>query len=61
MAFGLPLGADNLAIEVDQWVTFAQSEGLIDRAYEQWILGKDAQSRKPRWSILRDVLGANRD
>jgi len=61
VAFGLPLGADNLAIEVDQWVTFAQSEGLIDRAYEQWILGKDAQSRKPRWSILRDVLGWKRD
>ena len=61
VAFGLPLGADDLAIEVDQWITFAQSEGLIDRAYEQWILGKAAQSAKPRWSILRDVLGFRRD
>ena len=61
VSFGLPLGADHLAIEVDQWVTFAMSEGLVDRAYDQWILGKDAQSRKPRWSILRDVLGWKRD
>lgn len=57
VAFGLPLGADDLSLQVDEWVTFAVSEGLIDRAYDHWILGKDAGTRKPRWSILGNVLG----
>jgi hypothetical protein len=28
-----------------------------DRLYEQWLLAKDQESKKPRWSIVRDVLG----
>ncbi len=26
------------------------------RLYDHWILGLDAEPRKPRWSILRNVL-----
>jgi Na+/H+-dicarboxylate symporter len=55
--FGLPLDARDLADAVDEWVVFATSEGLVQRAHEYWVLGKGAEEKSPRWSILRDVLG----
>jgi hypothetical protein len=30
---------------------------MVTRAYDYWILGKGADNRGPRWSILRNVLG----
>ena len=56
-AFGLALDADKLARVVDQWVLFATSEGTIQRGYDYWILGQGAIDKRPRWSIIRDVLG----
>jgi ABC-type amino acid transport substrate-binding protein len=56
-AFGLALDAGELTDAVNEWVVFASNEGMIDRAYDYWILGKGAETRRPRWSIVRDVLG----
>jgi Na+/H+-dicarboxylate symporter len=56
-AFGLPLGARDLAEAVDEWVIFATSEGAVKRAYDYWVLGQGAEDTGPRWSILRNVLG----
>jgi Na+/H+-dicarboxylate symporter len=56
-AFGLALDAGELADAVNEWVVFAANEGMIDRAYDYWILGQGAVSKRPRWSIMRDVLG----
>ena len=24
--------------------------------YDRWILGKDAEQKEPRWSVIRNVL-----
>jgi len=56
-AFGVALDAGELANAVNEWVVFASNEGMIDRAYDYWILGKGAEEKQPRWSILRNVLG----
>ena len=56
-AFGLALDADDLARVVDHWVLFATNQGIIQHAYDYWILGQGAVTKQPRWSILRDVLG----
>ncbi len=56
-AFGLPLGADRLTDLVNEWVVFAANEGMVERAYGYWILGQGAVDDRPRWSIIRDVLG----
>jgi len=56
-AFGLALDAGELTDAVNEWVVFASNEGMIDRAYDYWILGKGAETKRPRWSIVRDVLG----
>ena len=56
-AFGLALNAGELTDAVNEWVVFAANEGMIRRAYDYWILGQGAGEKRPRWSILRDVLG----
>jgi ABC-type amino acid transport substrate-binding protein len=56
-AFGLAPDAERMADAVNEWIVFASSEGAITRAYDYWILGKGADARGPRWSILRNVIG----
>ena len=40
-----------------RWLELKRKEGLLDRFYDHWILGKSAEATTPRWSILRNVLG----
>ena len=42
---------------VSQWIVLKQSSGQFDTLYNHWILGKDAEPKTPRWSILRNILG----
>ena len=56
-AFGMALDAGDLADVVNEWVVFAIYEGTIQRAKNYWILGQGAVEKRPRWSIVRDVLG----
>ncbi len=42
---------------LDHWVLLKQHDGTIDKAYEYWILGKGGETKAPRWSIIRNVLG----
>ncbi len=38
------------------WIDLKRKDGTVQALYDHWILGKDAKARRPRWSILRDVL-----
>jgi Na+/H+-dicarboxylate symporter/ABC-type amino acid transport substrate-binding protein len=38
------------------WIDLKRKDGTIQALYDHWILGKNAKVRRPRWSILRDVL-----
>lgn len=42
---------------VERWAILAREEGIVGELYEHWILGRGAVVKKPRWSIIRDVLG----
>jgi len=41
---------------LEHWVTLRRADGTIAEYYDHWILGKLANSAKPRWSVIRDVL-----
>jgi len=56
-AFGMAHDARDLAEMVNEWIVFARSEGAINRAYDYWILGRGAEEKRRRWSIVHDVLG----
>jgi ABC-type amino acid transport substrate-binding protein len=45
-----------LAAFVNTWIALKRKDGTLDAAYAHWILGRDAAPRRPRWSILRNVL-----
>ena len=42
---------------LQNWLTLKRADGTYDDLYQHWILGQDRQDQKPRWCILRDVLG----
>lgn len=41
---------------LNTWIELKRRDGTIDALYSHWILGKQAGQRKPRWSIIRDIL-----
>jgi Na+/H+-dicarboxylate symporter/ABC-type amino acid transport substrate-binding protein len=41
---------------VNAWIELKRRDGTLDKLYQRWILGLDAQPAAPRWSIIRDVL-----
>ena len=47
----------DLAAFVDDWLVIEKASGRVQRAHEYWVLGRGAEERRRRWSILRDVLG----
>jgi Na+/H+-dicarboxylate symporter len=57
LAYPLPLGEPEWKNMVDNWIALKQRDGTIVQLYDHWILGRDAEERGPRWSVVRDVLG----
>jgi len=39
------------------WFELKRKDETIQALYDHWILGRDARAKRPRWSVLRDVLG----
>jgi len=57
LAFSLPHGEPEWQATVNSWVELKRSDETVRRVYEYWILGRGAESRAPRWSVIRNVLG----
>jgi Na+/H+-dicarboxylate symporter len=45
-----------LANMVDTWIDLKKRDGTVAALYDYWILGRNAAPKKPRWSIMRNVL-----
>ena len=41
---------------VNTWLELKRKDGTIQALYDYWILGRNAAPKKPRWSIMRNVL-----
>jgi hypothetical protein len=50
----------DLAAFVDDWLVIERASGTLQRAHEYWVLGRGAEEKRRRWSILHDVLLAGR-
>ncbi len=48
---------NELRVFINEWIDLARALGVVQRAYDHWVLGQDAQPEQPRWSVLRNVLG----
>jgi hypothetical protein len=56
-AFGAAPESGDLVDVVNEWIVVARNVRLIQRAYDYWILGKGAEHKQRRWSIMHDVPG----
>ena len=41
---------------IDTWIDLQRMSGTIQELYDHWVLGKNAEKQKPRWSVIQDVL-----
>ncbi len=46
----------SLANLVNTWIELKKRDGTITDLYEHWILGHNAARKKPRWSIVGNIL-----
>ncbi len=57
MAFALPHNQMQWCWYVNTWLETAIKSGLTKKVYDYWILGKQTENKKGRWSIAKDVFG----
>ena len=57
VAYALRRGEWKWASYLDAWLELKRRDGFLDANFEHWILGKATKEKKPRWSVIRDVLG----
>ena len=46
-----------LADMINKWIYLVKDGPGFNRAYDYWIMGIGAEEKKPRWSVVRNVLG----
>jgi ABC-type amino acid transport substrate-binding protein len=53
-----PIGRNDPAFVsfINTWIDLKRKDGTIQSLYDYWVQGRDASPRRPRWSIIRDVL-----
>jgi Na+/H+-dicarboxylate symporter/ABC-type amino acid transport substrate-binding protein len=61
LGFAVAKGQHDFAASLGRWLTAKEATGEIQSAYDYWILGKGAEKREPRWSVMKDVLGWGQD
>ena len=49
-------GDQDLITYLNSWIDIVVKGKFIDELFDHWILGRGAEEKKPRWSIIRDVL-----
>ena len=56
-AYALPRGEDEWETVISNWISLKRKDGSIPELYSYWMEGGVTDTRQPRWSIVRDVLG----
>jgi ABC-type amino acid transport substrate-binding protein len=41
---------------LNTWIEEKRKDGTIDELFEHWILGQDSAPKKPRWSVIDNLL-----
>lgn len=57
VAFALPKGQLDYVQYVNTWLKLKKENGFQEKVYDYWILGENPKAKKPRWSVMKDVLG----
>ena len=57
IAYPIPKGNLEFLNYLNQWLNIVKMSDFSKKEYEYWILGQDPKAKKPRWSIMHNVLG----
>ena len=57
ISYILPKNSSDFNETVNVWLKLKQEDRTINSLYEYWIKGNLTSVKKPRWSIIRNVLG----
>ena len=57
IAYAVDRDSQALRDLLDTWIVLKEHDQTIDRFYEYWVLGSDEANARPRWSVVRNVLG----
>lgn len=56
IGYAVAKGNQGLLAFLNNWIQIKKNGTQMKAAYNFWILGQDAVPKKPRWSIIRNVL-----
>jgi Na+/H+-dicarboxylate symporter/ABC-type amino acid transport substrate-binding protein len=56
LAYPIARGDGEMTRFVNTWIELKKNDGTIESLFDYWIMGINAEPKKPRWSIIRDVL-----
>ena len=56
LAYAIARGDSGMLEFLNTWIELKKKDGTIKKVYDHWILGKGAEKKEPRWSIIRNVL-----
>ena len=61
--FAYVIAQNDLAFSkfINEWLAIHSNNNSITKLYDYWILGKNLNYKKPRWSIWNNVLGMKND
>jgi hypothetical protein len=57
LAYPIARGDRVLADIINKWIYMEKDSPSFKRKYNYWILGIGAEETKPRWSVVRNILG----
>ncbi|KPK65083.1 MAG: hypothetical protein AMS21_05750 [Gemmatimonas sp. SG8_38_2] len=58
IAYVVPLGDQEFLNFLNTWIALKKMDGTFESAFRYWIMGRGVdETRAPRWSVARDVLG----
>jgi Na+/H+-dicarboxylate symporter/ABC-type amino acid transport substrate-binding protein len=55
-AYLLPQAEPEWRSLVNGWIALERIDGTVQELFDYWVLGREAEKRGPRWSVVRDVL-----
>jgi len=61
LAYPIAGGDRVLADIINKWIYLVKDSPSFQSKYDYWILGIGAEEEKPRWSVVRNVLGRGLD
>ncbi len=57
IAFPIAPGDEAMRAFMNSWIDLKRRDRTLARLYDYWILGESTERAKPRWSVIRDLLG----